>query len=123
METLKTYLNKETLLTWSTLGWVLSALVTFMMLMSGVSKIVGTAEMVGNFEYMKLTPYLLMVGLMEVIGGIMLMVPRLSRYGAVLVASVMSAAVCMHLSLSMPNTMTPVVLGSMALMGYFLRGK
>lgn len=123
METLKTYLNKETLLTWSTLGWVLSALVTFMMLMSGVSKIVGTAEMVGNFEYMKLTPYLLMVGLMEVIGGIMLMVPRLSRYGAVLVASVMSAAVCMHLSLSIPNTMTPVVLGSMALMGYFLRGK
>lgn len=123
METLKTYLNKETLLTWYTLGWVLSALVTFMMLMSGVSKIVGTAEMVGNFEYMKLTPYLLMVGLMEVIGGIMLMVPRLSRYGAVLVASVMSAAVCMHLSLSMPNTMTPVVLGSMALMGYFLRGK
>lgn len=123
METLKTYLNKETLLTWSTLGWVLSALVTFMMLVSGLSKIVGTAEMVGNFEYMKLTPYLLMVGLMEVIGGIMLMVPTVSRYGAVLVASVMSAAVCMHLSLSMPNTMMPLVLGSMALVGYFLREK
>jgi uncharacterized membrane protein YphA (DoxX/SURF4 family) len=123
METLKTYLNKETLLQWSTLGWVLSALVTFMMLVSGFSKIVGTAEMVGNFEYMKLTPYLLMVGLMEVMGGIMLMVPMLSRYGAVLVASVMSAAVCMHLSLSMPNTMMPVVLGAMALVGYFLRSK
>ena len=47
----------------------------------------------------------------------------LSRYGAVLVASVMSAAVCMHLSLTMPNTMMPLVLGAMALVGYFLREK
>jgi len=36
METLKTYLNKETLLRWSTVGWVLSALVTFMMLVAFV---------------------------------------------------------------------------------------
>jgi len=121
MNTLKSYLNKETILSWSTLGWLFTLVVTFMMLVGGVSKIVGTEEMVGNFEYMKLSPYLLMVGLMELVGGIMLMVPRLSKYGAVLIGSVMSAAVCMHLSLSMPNTTLPLMLGALALLGYKLR--
>ena len=121
MERLKLYLNRENLMTWSSLGWLLSVLVTAMMLMSGLSKVFGTAEMVGNFEYMNLSPYLLMVGLLEVVGGVMLLVPRLARYGAVLVASVMTAAVCMHLSLSMPDTMVPLVLGACALIGYELR--
>lgn len=121
MERLKLYLNKETLLRWSSLGWLLSVLVTAMMLMSGLSKVFATAEMVGNFEYMNLSPYLLMVGLLEVVGGVMLLVPRLARYGAVLVASVMAAAVCMHLSLSMPDTMVPLFLGAFALIGYELR--
>ena len=52
MSTLKAYLNKETLFTLPTLGWVVSALVSFMMVMSGGSKLVGTQEMVGNFEFM-----------------------------------------------------------------------
>lgn len=121
MESLKLYLKKENIMRWSSLGWLLSIMVTAMMLMSGLSKVFGTADMVGNFEYMNLSPYLMMVGLLEVIGGIMLMVPRLSRYGAVLIASVMTAAVCMHLSLSIPDTMVPLVLGAMALIGYELR--
>ena len=121
MERLKLYLNRENLMRWSSLGWLLSIVVTAMMLMSGLSKVLGSAEMVGNFEYMNLSPYLVMVGVLEVIGGIMLLIPRLSRYGAVLVASVMTAAVCMHLSLTMPDTMVPLVLGAMALIGYELR--
>jgi len=123
MEKLKTYFNNQTLLAWSSLGWLLSMVVTFMMLLSGFSKIIGTNEMVGNFEYMKLSSYLFMVGLMEVVGGIMLVVPRLSLYGMLLVVSVMSAAVCMHLSLSMPNTIMPIILGFFAFVGYDLRDK
>jgi hypothetical protein len=36
-------------LTLKNLGWLLTAIVTFMLGMSGVSKIIGTQEMGGNF--------------------------------------------------------------------------
>ena len=41
-------------LTLQNLGWLFTAFVVVMLGMGGVSKIVGTEEMVGNFEYMKL---------------------------------------------------------------------
>jgi uncharacterized membrane protein YphA (DoxX/SURF4 family) len=121
MSTLKAYLNKETLFTLPTLGWVVSALVSFMMVMSGGSKLVGTQEMVGNFEFMNLSPYLMLVGLLEVVGAVMLMVPRLSQYGATLIGSVMTGAVCMHLSLGFPGTELPIMLGVGGFLGYKLR--
>ena len=121
MSTLKAYLNRETLFTLPTLGWVVSALVAFMMVMSGGSKVVGTQEMVGNFEFMNLSPYLMLVGLLEVVGAVMLMVPRLSQYGATLIGSVMAAAVCMHLSLGFPGTSVPLMLGVGGFLGYKLR--
>ena len=43
-------------------GWLLTALVTFMLGMSGVSKIVGTEEMIKNFTSMNLLPYLALLG-------------------------------------------------------------
>ena len=108
-------------LTLSNLGWLISAAVVFMMGMSGFSKIIGTDEMVGNFEFMNLSPYLLMVGILEVLGAGLLLVPRLSQYGAVLIGSVMSAAVVMHLSLGFPGTMVPILLGVGGFIGYKLR--
>lgn len=121
MSTLKTYLTKDSLLSFSTLGWVVSAVVAFMMVMGGVSKILSTEEMVGNFEYMNLSPYMLLVGLLELVGGVMLVVPRLSQYGATLIGAVMAAAVCMHLSLGFPGTEMPIMLGVGGFLGYKLR--
>jgi len=92
-----------------------------MMAMSGFSKIIGTEEMVGNFEYMKLSPYLLLVGILEVVGAGLLLVPKLSQYGAVLIGSVMTGAVCMHLSLGFPGTELPIALGVGGFLGYKLR--
>jgi len=108
-------------LTLTNLGWLISAVVTFMMGMSGFSKIIGTEEMVGNFEYMKLSPYLLLVGILEVVGAGLLLVPKLSQYGAVLIGSVMTGAVCMHLSLGFPGTELPIALGVGGFLGYKLR--
>lgn len=121
MNTLKTYLTKDNLLSFSTLGWVVSAVVAFMMVMGGISKILSTEEMVGNFEYMNLSPYMLLVGLLELVGGVMLVVPRLSQYGATLIGAVMAAAVCMHLSLGFPGTEMPIMLGVGGFLGYKLR--
>jgi putative oxidoreductase len=108
-------------LTLKNLGWLFTVVVAVMLGMGGFSKIVGTEEMVGNFEYMKLSSYLLMVGVLEVLGVVLLVLPRTSLYGSVLIGSIMTAAVCMHLSLGFPGTEMPVLLGVLGFAGYKLR--
>jgi hypothetical protein len=108
-------------LTLKNLGWLFTSFVAFMLGMGGFSKIIGTEEMVGNFAYMQLSDYLMMVGLLEVIGVGLLIYPKTSLYGSVLIGSIMTAAVCMHLSLGFPGTMMPVLLGVAGFAGYQLR--
>jgi hypothetical protein len=108
-------------LTLQNLGWLLTAFVTIMLGMGGVSKIIGTEEMVGNFNFMQLSDYLLTVGVLEVLGVALLVYPKTSLYGSVLIGSIMSAAVCMHLSLGFPGTMMPIMLGVAGFAGYKLR--
>ena len=108
-------------LTLQNLGWLFTAFVTIMLGMGGVSKIIGTEEMVNNFAFMQLADYRLVVGLLEVLGVALLVYPKTSLYGSVLIGSVMTAAVCMHLSLGFPGTMIPVALGVAGFAGYKLR--
>jgi len=108
-------------LTLQNLGWLFTSFVVVMLGMGGFSKIVGTEEMVGNFEYMKLTPYLLLVGVLEVLGVVLLSLPRTSLYGSILIGSIMTGAVCMHLSLGFPGTEMPILLGCLGFAGYKLR--
>ena len=84
------------------LGWLFTFVVTLMLGMSGISKIMGTQEMVNNFTFMNLLPYLALVGVAEVIGVLLLIYPRTSLYGAVVITSVMSAAA----SITVPSTAT-----------------
>ena len=99
-------------LTLKNLGWVLTALVTIMMGMSGVSKLIGTEEMIKNFTYMNLLPYLALFGVLELAGVVMLIIPKTSKYGAVLLSSYLSGAVAIHLSM-MGGTgiMVPFLIG------------
>ena len=108
-------------LTLQNLGWLLTAVVTIMLGMGGVSKIIGTEEMVNNFAFMQLTDYRLIVGLLEVLGVGLLVIPRTSLYGSILIGSIMTGAVCMHLSLGFPGTMMPIMLGVAGFAGYKLR--
>ena len=109
-------------LTLKNLGWVITGLVAFMLGMSGISKIIGTEEMVTNFTSMNLLPYLALVGVMEVIGVGLLIVPKTSKYGALLLSSIMSGAVALHLSLmGGENFIVPVMLGLFAWAGHCLR--
>jgi len=109
-------------LTLKNLGWVLTAIVVFLLGMGGVSKILATDEMVQNFEFMKLTPYMALVGVCELAGLGLLLYPRTSLYGAALIGSVMSGAVTIHLSLmGGVGLLTPVMIGVFAWLGYYLR--
>jgi hypothetical protein len=99
-------------LTLKNLGWLLTAITVFMVGMSGFSKLFATEEMVKNFEFMKLTPYMALLGVVELLGIGLLVLPKTSIYGAVLIGSYMSGAVAVHLSL-MGGTglFIPILLG------------
>ena len=109
-------------LTLKNLGWLLTAIVTFMLGMSGLSKIVSAEQQVTNFTAMNLLPYMALVGVMEVAGVIALCIPRTSIYGAVILSSVMSGAVALHLALMGGDGMlVPIFLGITAWTAHCLR--
>jgi len=109
-------------LTLANLGWLFTAVAAAMLGMGGFSKIIGTEEMVNNFTFMNLTPYLSMVGVLEVLGVVLLVYPRTSLYGSVLLGSIMTGAVVMHLSMmGGSGVIAPVMLGLFAFAGHQLR--
>jgi uncharacterized membrane protein YphA (DoxX/SURF4 family) len=109
-------------LTLENLGWVITSAVVFMMGMSGISKLMGTEEMVNNFRFMHLTDFMGSVGLAEVAGAVCLALPRTSNYGAIIISSVMSAAAALHLSLmGGQGVVTPIVIGLLAWTAHCLR--
>ena len=110
------------LLTLTNLGWLLSILVSLMLGKGAIEKIIGTQEMVGNFEYMKLSKYRTLVGVGELLSIALFLIPTTSLYGAILIGSFMSGAVALHLSLMGGNkTSIPFIIGVVVFVGYFLR--
>ena len=104
------------------IGWVLSAVTALFLGKGAIEKLIGTKEMVGNFAYMKLDKYRVVTGLGELLGVVLLLIPATSLFGAILIASFMSAAAVMHLSLmGGSKTYIPIIVGSLALAGHFLR--
>ena len=99
-------------LTLKNLGWLLTFLVAFMLGMSSISKIMSTEEMVKNFTFMNLLPYLALLGFVELAGVVMLIIPKTSKYGAVLLSSYLSGATALHLAMmGGAGVMTPIILG------------
>jgi len=125
VETFKKLVGRlSSLLTTKNIGLGLNLFVFLVLGLGGINKIVGTTEMVNNFTFMNLLPYIEFIGIVEVISVILLLIPRTSLYGAVLVGSIMSAAVALHLSLMGGDNITgPLMLGLFAWIGYYLRKK
>jgi len=104
------------------IGWALTAAVAVMLGKGATEKIIGTKEMLGNFEFMKLEKYRVLTGVGELLGVILLAIPTTSVYGMVLVTSFMSAAVVIHLSLmGGAKTQVPLIIGLMAVLSHVLR--
>jgi uncharacterized membrane protein YphA (DoxX/SURF4 family) len=125
VETFKKLVGRlSSLLTTKNIGLGLNLFVFLVLGLGGINKIVGTTEMVNNFTFMNLLPYIEFIGIVEIVSVILLLIPKTSLYGAVLVGSIMSAAVALHLSLMGGDNITgPLMLGSFAWVGYFLRNR
>ena len=103
-------------------GWLLSVLLALIFLSVGSMKLMSRPNMVQEFAQVGLGQWFrYFTGILEVAGAICLLVPPLSRWGATLLATVMSGAVVAHLmALRTPPTL-PAILLVMVLAATWLR--
>jgi uncharacterized membrane protein YphA (DoxX/SURF4 family) len=109
-------------LTLENLGWGLNFVVIYLLVNAGISKILGTQEMVNNFTFLNLTPYLSTVGVLEFVAASLLAFNRTALFGAILTTSIMSAAIVMHLSyMGGQNVVFPFTVAVLGWASYYLR--
>jgi uncharacterized membrane protein YphA (DoxX/SURF4 family) len=91
--------------------WVLSGLVALAFLGAGGAKLAGAPAMVELFDKVGRGQWFrYFTGLMEVAGGIGLLIPRYAFYAAGLLAVVMVGAIIAHLTVLGTSPTAPVVL-------------
>ena len=91
--------------------WVLRVLLGAAFLASGGAKLAGVPAMVELFQKVGVGQWFRIVtGLLEVGGGILLLIPRLTFYGAALLLLVMVGAVTAHLTVLGGNPASPLIL-------------
>ena len=91
--------------------WILSGLVALAFVGAGGAKLVGGAAMVEEFDKVGLGQWFrYFTGLLEVVGGIGLLVPRYAFHAARLLAIVMVGAIIAHVTVLGTSPAAPVVL-------------
>ena len=91
--------------------WILQIGAAGMFLMVGFLKLSGDAQMVGLFDAIGLGQWFRYVtGSLEVLGAVLLLVPRLSGLGALLLVGVMLGAVPTHLFVVCGSPLSAIIL-------------
>jgi putative oxidoreductase len=94
------------------LGWILYLFVAFVFLLVGGMKILSRPVMVQEFSQVGLGQWFrYFTGALEVIGAVGLLVPKFSRWAALLLATVMVGALVAHATvLHSPPTLAAILL-------------
>jgi putative oxidoreductase len=91
--------------------WILQIAAAGMFLMAGFSKLLGNEQMVGLFEAIGIGQWFrYLTGMLEVAGAILLLIPRTSGLGALLLAVVMVGAVITHLLIVGGSPLAAIIL-------------
>ena len=91
--------------------WVLRVLLAAAFIAAGGSKLAGAPAMVEMFEKVGVGQWFRIVtGAIEISGAILLLIPRLTFYGAGLLLLVMVGAVTAHLTVLGGNPAPPLIL-------------
>ena len=103
-------------------GWIILALVCAIMIYSGTGKLFGFAPdyMVEGLQQSGLSEATLLIGAAEMISAILLLIPRTSSAGILLVSSFWGGAIVSHMSKN-DGYVIPAVLLVMCWAGAFLR--
>ncbi len=109
-------------LTLKNLGWVITAVVVFLLGMGGFSKIAQTEEMMTNMTFFNLVPQMGWIGALEIVAVGLLAFPKTSMFGALGVSTMMAGAVALHFSyLGGVGIFMPILLGVLAWSAHCLR--
>ena len=101
--------------------WCVQAFLAFVFVNASWGKLMGTPEFVALFTAVGVGQWFRYVtGILELAGAVLIMVPKTSRIGAALLATIMLGALTAHLLLHVPPT-TPVVLFLMS--GFVVWGR
>ena len=102
--------------------WILSLLVAFIFLRVGISKLISAPNMVEEFNRVGLGQWFrYFAGSLEVTGAIGLLVPKASRWGALLLMIVMVGAIITHLTVLNSSPVLPGSLLMFLTVIYWLR--
>jgi hypothetical protein len=103
-------------------GRVLSAIPALMLLLSGVFKLVGGAQMEKDWtRFGYPLAALVPIGITELICALLFAIPRTSVLGAVLMTGYLGGAVATHVRASDLAFPAPAILGALAWLGLYLR--
>lgn len=92
-------------------SWIVQILAGAFLLMAGFSKLRGKPEMVGAFEAIGAGQWFrYLTGALEVIGAVLIVIPRFIGVGAVLLGTVMVGAVATHLFILGGSALVPLAL-------------
>jgi uncharacterized membrane protein YphA (DoxX/SURF4 family) len=81
-------------------GWVLSLLLAFAFLAAGGMKLLSKPVMVREFDQIGFGQWFrYFTGVLEIAGAILLLVPKVSRWAVLLLATVMLGAIATHLTI------------------------
>jgi uncharacterized membrane protein YphA (DoxX/SURF4 family) len=91
--------------------WILQILGAAMFLMAGGNKLAGNEQMVGMFEAIGVGQWFrYLTGAIEVLSAILLLIPRFSGIGALLLIPTMIGAILTHLFIVGGSPAVPIVL-------------
>src|SRR5438876_1825179 len=91
--------------------WVLQVGAAGMFLMAGFAKLSGDPQMVGQFDAIGFGQWFrYLTGSLEVLGAVLLLAPRLSGLGALLLVGVMLGAVATHLFVVGGSPLSAIIL-------------
>ncbi len=104
------------------LGWILCILLTLVFLLAGGVKLLSKPVMVQEFNRIGLGQWFrYFTGILEVTGAVCLLIPKLSRWAALLLAVVMLGAIVAHLTVLHSSPAVPIALLVLAALAAWLR--
>ena len=104
------------------LGWILCLLLTFIFLMIGGMKLLSKPIMVHEFEQVGLGQWFrYFTGTLEIIGAVGLLIPKFSRWAALLLAVVMVGALVAHFTVLHTSPTAALIMLALSVLIAWLR--
>ena len=118
------FLDVKNFLKFENLGWYFIILTSILLGQSGYEKIIGSELAVMNFKILGFDKFTLHFGILELLLSILILIPRTSLFGIVLISVLMVGQIILNIFVAKGvGVYSPIIILLISLMGYYLRKK